>query len=95
MMRHNLSPPGACLFDGQLLNMTEMMQPSLYVLYIFAGSTSHAGLSGARLTRSFCRTQQTELKEKSLCGKLHAKLNMQSLTLTERINDPCLFLSVN
>lgn len=59
--------------DGQLLNMTEIMQPSLYVLYIFAGSTSHAGLSAARLPGSFCRAQHTELKEKSLCGETARK----------------------
>lgn len=64
MMQRNLPPPEACLLDGQPLNMTEIMQPGLDVLYIFAGSTSHVGLSAARLTGSFFRTQHTELKEK-------------------------------
>lgn len=74
MMLRNLPLPEACLFDGQPLDMTEITQPGLDVLYIFTGSTSPVGLSAARLTASFFRTQHTELKEKSPCGKLHAKL---------------------
>lgn len=57
MMHCNLPPPEACLFDGQLLNMAEIMQPGLDVVYIFAGSTSPVGLpAAARLTGSFFRT---------------------------------------
>lgn len=88
MMQCNLPPPEACLFNGQPLNMAEIMQPGLNVLYIFAGSTSPMGLSAARLTGSFFRTQHTALREKS-CGKMHAKSTMHSLTLIEGTN--CLF----
>lgn len=52
-----------CLMDNPWTRF-EIMQPSLDVLYIFAGSTSPVGLSAARLTGSFFRTQHTELKEK-------------------------------
>lgn len=61
MLQNNHLPPEACLLDGKLLNMTEIMQPSLYVLYMFAGSTSHTGLSEARLTGSFCTAQHNVL----------------------------------
>lgn len=64
MILCNLYPPEACLFDGQPLNMAEIMQPGLDVVYIFASPTSPVGLSAARLTRSFFRAQNTELKEK-------------------------------
>lgn len=66
-MQRNLPSPETCLFDGQPLNMTEIMQPGLDVLYIFAGRTSLVGLSTARLTGSFFRTQHTEPKEKRVC----------------------------
>lgn len=63
-MQRNLSLAEACLFDGQPLNMAEIRQPSLDVVYIFASPTSPLGLSAARLTGSFFRAQHTEPKEK-------------------------------
>lgn len=67
------------MFDGQPLNMAEIMQPGLDVVYIFASPTSPVGLSAARLTRSFFRAQNTELKIKeSLNEKLHTQLGMHS-----------------
>lgn len=47
--------------------MAEIMQPGLDVVYIFASPTSPVGLSAARLTTSFFRAQNTELKEKRAC----------------------------
>lgn len=78
MIRCNLYPPEACLFDGQPLNMAEIMQPGLDVVYIFASPTSPVGLSAARLTGSFFRAQHTELKEKRACMRNYT----QSLVCT-------------
>lgn len=44
MIPPNFLLPEACLFDGQLLNMTEIKEPGLDVPYIFVGSTSPVGL---------------------------------------------------
>lgn len=77
----------ACLSDGQLLDMTEIMQPSLYVLYIFTGSTSPTGLSTARLTASFFRAQHTGRRERRVC----VRNCTQSFTLIERTKDQLLF----
>lgn len=83
-------PPEACLFHGQPLNMTEIMQPGLDVLYIFAGSTSPVGLSAARLTGSFFKTQHTALKEKSVWETARKAQNAFPHT-KYLIEDRCLF----
>lgn len=44
MISPDLPLPVACLFGGQLLNMTEIKLPGLDVQYIFVGSTSPVGL---------------------------------------------------
>lgn len=72
MMRKKVVMPHNLPFAGRLFVWWTTLEhdwdyAAPLVLYIFAGSTSHVGLSAARLTGSFFRTQHTELKEKRVC----------------------------